>query len=291
MSTSPTTPSSTPSVLCPVDFSDASRGALVYATAIAAHFGAALTILTIDDPLIAAVVAGSARGPGRDARTEQELRHFAGPVLEPASDAIRTSYLVAVGEPAPEILALARQIEPDLIVMGSHGLTGMRKLFFGSTTERVLRETTVPVLVTPDEQTQAVALSELKRRVRQVLAPVDFSPASAHQVTVAAAIAAGLTVPLILAHVTKPGVSSLGPGQRLSELAASTPAGTTAQIVVAAGKPSEEIAALAETGGSLVVMGLHSSGLAGPRMGSVTYGVLCRARTPVLALPPPNHPS
>ncbi len=290
MSTRQSPPASSPSsVLCPVDFSKASRGALCYAAAIAAHFGAALTVVTIDDPLLAHVAAQSAAGG--DGRTEHALRRFAGPTLKPVSDAIRTSFRVAVGAPAPEILAISRQIGPDVIVMGSHGLTGVRKLFFGSTTERVLRETTVPVLVTPDEEALTVPLTELKGQIRHVLAPVDLSSASPHQVTVAAAIASALTVPLILAHVTRSGSSSLGPGQRLSELAASSAVGTTAQIVVAAGEPAEEIAALAETGGSLVVMGLHSSGLAGPRMGSVTYGVLCRARTLVLALPPSKHPS
>jgi universal stress protein A len=276
-----------PSVLCPIDFSEASRGALCYAAAIAAHFGAALTILTIDDPLLAHVAAQSVAG--EDGGTERALRRFASPTLKPVSDSVRTTYRVAIGTPATEILAIASQDGPDLIVMGSHGLTGMRKLFFGSTTERVLRETTVPVLVTPDEKAQRVSLSELKGQVRHVLAPVDLSSASLHQVTVAAAIASALTVPLILAHVTEPGAPSLEPGQRLSELAASSALRTTAQIVVAAGEPAEEIAALAETGGSLVVMGLHSSGMAGPRMGSVTYGVLCRARTLVLALPPANH--
>ncbi len=292
MFTYPSTPASTPpSVLCPVDFSEASRGALAYATAIAAHFGATLTILTIDDPLLATVAAGSAPGPGGDGGTEQELRRFAGPTLAPVTGTIRTTFRVAIGAPAPEILAVAREIEPDLIVMGSHGLTGMRKLFFGSTTERVLRETTVPVLVTPDDAANAGPLSELTRQVRHVLAPVDLSPASPHQVSVAAAIASALSVPLILAHVGEPGAPSLEPGRRLSELAASSAAGTTTQIVVAAGEPSEEIAALAEAQGTLLVMGLHSSGMAGPRMGSVTYRVLCRARTVVLALPPSTHHS
>ena len=47
---------------------------------------------------------------------------------------------------------MSREKAVDLIVMSSHGLTGFRKLFFGSTTERVLRETSVPVLVTRDRR-------------------------------------------------------------------------------------------------------------------------------------------
>jgi nucleotide-binding universal stress UspA family protein len=57
--------------------------------------------------------------------------------------------------------------------------------------------------------------------------------------------------------------------------------------IVLTGEPSEEIVTLAETRQArLIVMGLHSSGLLGPRMGSVTYRVLCRTNSLVLALPP-----
>jgi nucleotide-binding universal stress UspA family protein len=57
--------------------------------------------------------------------------------------------------------------------------------------------------------------------------------------------------------------------------------------LVAYGEPSEEIAKVAnDRDVGLIVMGLHSSPLLGPRMGSVTYRVLCLAHTLVLALPP-----
>jgi nucleotide-binding universal stress UspA family protein len=56
---------------------------------------------------------------------------------------------------------------------------------------------------------------------------------------------------------------------------------------VVIGDPAEEIVKVAEArGAGLIVMGLHSSTLLGPRMGSVTYRVLCLTRTLVLALPP-----
>jgi nucleotide-binding universal stress UspA family protein len=57
--------------------------------------------------------------------------------------------------------------------------------------------------------------------------------------------------------------------------------------VVLTGEPSEEIVELADVRDAhLIVMGLHSSGLVGPRMGSVTYRVLCLTHAMVLALPP-----
>jgi hypothetical protein len=57
--------------------------------------------------------------------------------------------------------------------------------------------------------------------------------------------------------------------------------------LTAFGDPAEEIAKVAkERHVGLIVIGLHGSPLAGPRMGSVTYRVLCLSQTPVLALPP-----
>ena len=75
------------------------------------------------------------------------MRHFAEKTFgEDSPIAAALEYEVVVGKPAPEILRVARERSCDLIVISSHGLTGARKLFFGSTTERVLRETTRPVL-------------------------------------------------------------------------------------------------------------------------------------------------
>lgn len=90
-------------------------------------------------------------GPvGNDDATRHELAHFASQALH--GNPLKTGdveYIVAVGKPAQQIVHAAREEECELIVMSTHGLTAMWKLFFGSTTERVPRETTVSVLVTP----------------------------------------------------------------------------------------------------------------------------------------------
>jgi nucleotide-binding universal stress UspA family protein len=70
-------------------------------------------------------------------------------------------------------------------------------------------------------------------------------------------------------------------------MTASIAARVQVEPIVVMGDPSEEIITLVDARRSnLLVMGLHSSGLLGPRMGSVTYRVLCRTRALVLALPP-----
>src|SRR5437868_1970147 len=136
-----------PAVLCPIDFSDASRGALRYARVIAARAGGRLVILAVEDPLLteaASLGTGTAWNPDD---TRDELERFAASVLQgyPA-DGAALEYEVRVGTPAQQILRVAQGGACDLIVMSTRGLTGMRKMFFGSTTERVLRETTIPVL-------------------------------------------------------------------------------------------------------------------------------------------------
>ncbi len=292
-----------PSILCPVDFSDASRTALCYAAAIADHFGARLTVLTVDDPLLAEVAATTGRVPSLGSETERELRKLVTDTLPVPQRSPKTiDVRVAVGKPAAQILQAATDVATELIVMSSQGRSGVRKLFFGSTTERVLRETTVPVLVTPEDHARVTSLEDAGTRIHRIVAPVDLTASSPRQVMVAAGIARALSVPLILAHVIEPvfvppRVRLVVPGsdaarrddreQQLAALATSTGSKETIETLVVSGEPSEEIVKLATTrNAGLIVMGLHSSALFGPRMGSVTYRVLCLTHALVLALPP-----
>ena len=151
-----------PSLICPVDFSDASRAALMHAAAIADHFGAEITVLTVVDPFVAAVSAAEPAHTTLENDTEQALRRYCGEALAHAPAGPRSLKLrFAIGTPALEILREVHESNADLIVMSSHGHRGVRKMFFGSTTERVLRETHVPVLITPASRTEAPTLSEL----------------------------------------------------------------------------------------------------------------------------------
>ena len=139
-----------PSVLCPLDFSESSRGALRFAGAMAAHFGSSLTLLAVNDPLLdeAADLTGGHAYLVDETRREIEKFHRQA-FGNSSNPAVEVHVEIASGKPAPEILRVARERRSDVIVMASHGSTGFRKLFFGSTTERVRRETRVPVRVTP----------------------------------------------------------------------------------------------------------------------------------------------
>jgi nucleotide-binding universal stress UspA family protein len=166
----------------------------------------------------------------------------------------------------------------------------------------VLRETTVPVLATPASDHGPTDLEEIRRTVRRVLAPVDLSAASRHQVKIASSLAEALNVPLLLTHVIEPVRSPLAAKlhlpsidqerraraeDALAELLSATPRHLASEALVTYGDTAEEISKLArDRQAGLLVIGLHGSPLLGPRMGSVTYRVLCLAHSLVLALPP-----
>jgi nucleotide-binding universal stress UspA family protein len=292
-----------PSILCPIDFSEPSAGALRYAAAIASHFAARIVLLAVEDPLLTEAVdlgTGVVWSP-HDCR--EELSTFAAKTFGNDSPILAMlDYEVSVGKPAPQILAAARDHSCDLIVISTHGLTGARKLFFGSTTERVLRETTKPVLITPPLDPGPIRLEELRQQVRRVLVPVDLSPASVHQAQIARGISEALSATPILVNVIEPLKTRLAARlhvvgveadrravaeERLAEIMATMPQTLHPEALVAYGDPAEELAKVArDRQVGLVVMGLHGSPLLGPRMGSVTYRLLCLTRTLVLALPP-----
>jgi nucleotide-binding universal stress UspA family protein len=292
-----------PSIICPIDYSDASAGALRYAAAIAEHFVTRLIVLVVEDPLL---TVGLDLGTGahwtREA-SEQEVSKFVSDVFQDDLTTLAMcEYEVAVGKPPAEILRVARERSCDLIVMSSHGVTGVRKLFFGSTTERVLRETRLPVLVTPPVNPGPVHVEDAKALLRHIVAPVDLSPASRYQTQVASGLAEALSLPLLLLHVIEPVRSRLlarvdlpglestrraTAGEYLDRLVATIPPGVRREALIAVGDPAEEASKVVrDRQAGLVVMGLHGSPLLGPRMGSVTYRMLCLSPTLVLALPP-----
>ena len=293
------------SVLVPIDFSDASRGALRYATALAHHLEAELRVVTVADPLLmeAALLRMSAEEV--TAAVRKDLEAFCRDALEGSGARATIRYEIVTGKPAVEILRLSHNPPASVIVMSTQGLTGARKLFFGSTTERVLRETTVPTLLTPPHNPGTVRVDEIKRALRHVLIPVDLSSDLSLQLAAGKAIAGALGASILLTFVVEPlrfAMTGLGhlpnidaerryqAEQRLAELANTLPDDQQVEALVVHGDPAEEIAKVArDRNAGLIVMGLHSSSMLGPRMGSVTYRVLCLTSTFVLALPPASE--
>jgi nucleotide-binding universal stress UspA family protein len=307
------------SILCPVDFSEQSQHALRWATALAAQHQSRLTVLTAVDPLLAHAAQARFGLDLAKAETEPALREFVTAALATgASWAPEPIIDVRVGDASDAVLEAADRQGADLIVMGTHGLGGFRKLLLGSTTERVLRRTHTPLLAVPITD-QPVLLEPAGPRfnVKTILAATDFSETSIRAVHWAADLAHQLAVPLVVAHVVTPiavptqwqpyvdvvdGERVTQTRQRLERLVADLPDSAGAGVVVTAGRPAGSIASTAaEQGAGLIVMGLiGDQGAFAPRPGSIAYRVLCVAHVPVLVVaplssaavnPPPAHTS
>ena len=142
------------SILVPTDFSDASAKALLYAAAFARQFGAKITLLHVVEPIATPDFDNSfplaLEDDALDAHCKRRLESIAAEHgFEPASiDKI----LVRHGRAFHEIATAAKSLNMDLIIISTHGYTGLKHAFMGSTAERVVRHAKCPVLVVrPDE--------------------------------------------------------------------------------------------------------------------------------------------
>jgi nucleotide-binding universal stress UspA family protein len=131
-------------ILLPTDFSPNAEYALRMASSLARDYGARLILLHVSMPPSGPI---DVLPPGPDLPAESQealLGKLPWPELPDAG--VRVEHRVAEGEPADEILRLARKVSCDLIVMGTHGRTGLARLLHGSVAEEVLRKAPCPVL-------------------------------------------------------------------------------------------------------------------------------------------------
>jgi nucleotide-binding universal stress UspA family protein len=284
------------SVLCPVD----------WAVAVAARYRSRLVVFTAVDPLLAEAARTRFGLDLAKTDTEPALHEFVRAVIPSGSSwAPQVDIDVRVGDASGMIQAAADREHADLIVLGTHGLGGFRKLLLGSTTERVLRRARTPLLAVSHVDSQALSFDASGPRfaAATILAATDFSDAAADATRCAATLAEEFASPLLLAHVVTPvavrsewrsyveGVEedcTTRARAQLDALAAALPKTVQPEVVVKVGRPAEEIAGLADgRGAGLVVMGLIGQHRAfAPRPGSIAYRVLCLTRVPVLVVPP-----
>jgi len=137
-------------VLCPIDFSDNSEYAARYAVAFAKAHGAELILLHVMPPPMYAVPDYT----GIHEFSPEEIRQFEEQVRKRLDDftaGLRGEYdkvdsALANGVPFVEILRTAKDRDVDLIVMGTHGRTGLPHMLIGSVAEKVVRKAPCPVL-------------------------------------------------------------------------------------------------------------------------------------------------
>ncbi len=149
-------------ILHPTDFSENSLPAFETACALARENHARLVVLHVMIPSASPLLQAPPPDPLKSAESQESIAHLPWP--QPVGPPVRVEHRVAEGDSAEEILRLSQSLACDLVVMGTHGKTGLSRLLTGSVAEEVLRKARCPVLVvkTPlgakrDAETRSIA--------------------------------------------------------------------------------------------------------------------------------------
>jgi nucleotide-binding universal stress UspA family protein len=140
------------SILFPTDFSECGNFALSYATSLARTFGAKIICVNVIEPIVPTVGYTGMSEALPIADISEQLEDSAERELPKLAECdecagVDIEELIVHGEAATEIVRVAKEREVDLIVIASHGRTGLGRILFGSTAEAVVRHATCPVLV------------------------------------------------------------------------------------------------------------------------------------------------
>jgi nucleotide-binding universal stress UspA family protein len=293
MKTTPETSSEPRRILVPVDFSAPSRQALRAATKLARHSESSLAVVHVTrrkrpDSHIVAEQMGITFD-SRQAALVQLSKLIEGAV---PSD-LQPTRMVIDGVPFDEIAKAARSWEADLIVIATHGYTGLKHVLLGSTAERVVRYAPCPVLVVRHREKHG-------GNVRSILVPVDFSKSSLHALRLALALGRKYKAQITLLHVIEPlqpnmlieatqiqRDARLAAHERLTKLADATKkAWPRTGRELRSGHPVTTITDLAErTNADLILMGTRGyTGLKHAMLGSVAERVVRHSPCSVLVV-------
>jgi nucleotide-binding universal stress UspA family protein len=282
-------------ILCPTDFSPGAQHAIRAAVRLAHEHGAALELVHVWSVPVTAFSSDDAYDPALVARREVDARAaLAAAVGEAiAMGGERVTSRLLNGPAWHQIVDLAAG-DPacGLIVIGSHGRTGLSRVFLGSVAELVVRHAPCPVLAIRGEHGDAP--------YHHVLCAVDFSASARAAVELAAQLVDPQGGRITLLHVFEPAAAAgevspfdlhgdLGPERTAAlegwaaELGARVPMAVAIRSRV--GAPGAQILAMLDEDRSidLVAMGSHGrTGLERLALGSVAEKTVCHARCPVL---------
>ena len=284
-------------ILFPTDFSDCAAQAFEHALFMARDTGAtlhALHVVVLTAPGWAAereeLVAEREAEVGGELEALLRARDLAGVNVKKA-----VHRAASAGE---GILAHAEEQEVDLIVLGTHGRRGVRRLLLGSEAEDVIRHAECPVLAVPERDVPFPAAP-----LNHIVVPVDFSEHSERALTQAQALAAQHEARITLLHLLERHIPPAAYGDVPVPPPQMTPAmresaeealqeqvqqlsGVEADYAVEEGRPAASIAAFAEEhAADLIVMASHGrTGVKRLLAGSVTERVTRRAPCPVFVV-------
>jgi len=145
-------------ILVPIDFSDCSKKALQYALPLAKEHQAALTLLYVVPPAYGAGEYGGIDYAQLEASMreggERELAKLA---VDEVRGEVTADTLVRIGSPAVNIIEVARSLPADLIVISTHGRTGLKHVLLGSVAEHVVQRAPCPVFVVREREHEILA--------------------------------------------------------------------------------------------------------------------------------------
>jgi nucleotide-binding universal stress UspA family protein len=277
-------------ILCPIDFSEHSAAALGVASGLTKAFGAEVIVLHAER-LEAPVYFTAAQTKALRAQLRRSARaarafvaDFAGKHLP--EDLSRTIVLVE-GDPVQAVLRAIKDLRVGLLVMGTHGRTGLARIRLGSVTESVLRQVRTPVVTVGPHIKPVAGL----RAIRRVLCPANFGYLARLACEYAAAIAEKLSAELSVVHVEEGAPEA---GRTLEEIRqlvcdwvpAEVRSRCTVKEVVRQGHAAQQIVAEAkESHADLIVVGAHPRSFLGTILfGSTTEFVIRNATCPVLSV-------
>jgi nucleotide-binding universal stress UspA family protein len=268
-------------ILCPVDFSELSAHVLRYAATVA-RCGPAGVVAAYADwmeapPYFTEDQLVEFQKQFRDAASgaRRYLREFVTSTLAEGAAAVRPEVVQAL--PADGIRELAIRVRADLVVMGTHGRTGVNRWMLGSVAERVLRESHVPVLT---------VRGAAERPVKHVVCAVKDTEGSRRAVTLAAEFARCFRATLTVLHVHEEHAA-----EQVEDLCAWIEAKDrsrcTVREVVRHGDAATEILKFAgEESADLLVIGAQRRRFfEGLRLGTTTLRVVRHAAIPVITVP------
>jgi nucleotide-binding universal stress UspA family protein len=242
---------------------------------------------------------------------EETKRHLADEVeLTFGTRPPRENCHLRVGKPAQEIVATAGELKADLIVIATHGRGGFKHLMLGSTTEKVIRQATCPVLVVHEATRGPIKTAAEGIVLQRILVPVDFSDCAKEGARYASIFATGVGANLLFMHIVHPPDCMMVEGtaaapnwpqlveqtvleaeDKLDQMVNFLPlVGISAETQVEVGDPVEKlIAASARPDIDMVITSTHGySGLRHALLGSVAEPLARLATCPVLVVP--SHP-
>ena len=193
-------------IIVPIDFSKMSMQAIETAKQLARRFGASIHLAHVRHLDYSASLLAPAPpvGPFPFMSYEQDEEKTALKELQNVAKECDLSYakcdVLSGAPPFDEICRLGQTIPADLVVMPTHGRTGLKHVFLGSTAERIVQHSSCPVLVTRRSALQTNNGSRF--RMKTILVPVDFSKCSREGLKYAIGFANEFGAKIILLHAT-----------------------------------------------------------------------------------------